>query len=69
MTRNMSNLDRMVRIAIAAIVAILFFTNVIGGTLAIVLGVVAIIFLATSAVNFCPLYRIFGISTCKTKQA
>ena len=69
MTRNMSNLDRMVRIAIAAIVAILYFTNVIGGTLAIVLGVVAIIFLATSAVNFCPLYRIFGISTCKTKQA
>lgn len=69
MKRNMGNTDRIIRIAIAALVAVLYFTNVISGTVAIVLGILAGIFLVTSLLNFCPLYAIFGISTCKTKTA
>ncbi len=64
----MSRIDGVVRLIIAAAVALLYFTNIIGGTLAIVLGVVAIIFTLTSFVSFCPLYRLFGISTCRVKQ-
>ncbi|MCB0838230.1 MAG: DUF2892 domain-containing protein [Bacteroidetes bacterium] len=67
MKKNMGNIDRIVRVLVAVIVAALYFTNVISGTVAIVLGVLAIIFVLTSLVSFCPLYTIFGLSTCKTK--
>ena len=67
MKKNMGNIDRIVRALVAVIVAALYFTNVISGTVAIVLGVLAIIFVLTSLVSFCPLYTIFGLSTCKTK--
>ncbi|MFN6377826.1 MAG: DUF2892 domain-containing protein [Flavobacteriales bacterium] len=67
MKKNMGNADRMVRIIIAAIVAILFFTNVISGTVGVVLLVLAGIFVLTSLISFCPLYAPFGISTCKRK--
>ena len=48
MVKNMGKLDKTLRIAVAAVIAILYFTHVISGTLAIVLGIVAIIFLLTS---------------------
>jgi O-antigen ligase len=68
MKKNMGNADRAVRLIVAAIIALLYFTNTISGTLAIILGVVAIIFVATSLINFCPLYTLVGINTCKTKD-
>ncbi|WP_299362797.1 DUF2892 domain-containing protein [Winogradskyella sp.] len=67
MKKNMSNLDKGIRILIAIGVALLYYFNIIEGTLVYVLMAIAIIFLITSLINFCPLYRIFGISTCKTK--
>jgi hypothetical protein len=51
---------------VAALIGILLITNVISGTVGIVLVVVAAILLLTSFINFCPLYAIFGIKTCKT---
>ncbi|MBG0785702.1 MAG: DUF2892 domain-containing protein [Anaerolineaceae bacterium] len=65
MKKNMSNLDRIIRIIIAAAVAVLYFTGVLSGTWAIVLGVIAVIFLLTSLIGFCPLYKLFGLSTLK----
>ncbi|MEJ5311943.1 MAG: DUF2892 domain-containing protein [Anaerolineae bacterium] len=65
MVKNMGTVDRVVRVVIAAIIAVLYFTNVISGALAIILGIVALIFLATSAVGFCPLYVPFKFSTRK----
>ena len=67
MKENMGSTDRIIRLSIATLIAVLYFTNVIEGTLAIVLGVVAVIFAATSFVNFCPLYSMLGINTCQTK--
>ncbi|MGB7527187.1 YgaP family membrane protein [Sphingobacterium cellulitidis] len=61
----MGSQDKLIRIIIAIIIAILYFTNVISGTLAIVLLVVAGIFILTSIIGICPLYSILGISTCK----
>ncbi|HRL71815.1 MAG TPA: DUF2892 domain-containing protein [Flavobacterium sp.] len=67
MKKNMGSTDRIIRIAIAVLIAILYFTNTINGTLALVLGTFAIIFVLTSFISFCPLYFPFGFSTLKKK--
>lgn len=67
MKKNMGFIDKIVRISIAAVIAVLYFTNVISGTAAIILGILAIIFVLTSFVSFCPLYLPFGISTLKKR--
>lgn len=68
MKKNMGQIDKIIRGTIAALIAVLYFTNVISGTLALVLGAFAIIFLITSFVSFCPLYAPFGINTREKKQ-
>ena len=67
MPRNMGKTDRIIRAAFAVLVAVLWLTGTIGGTLAIVLGVAAAILLATSLVGTCPLYMPFGISTSRAR--
>lgn len=57
--------DKVIRFILAIIVGVLYYTNVINGTLAIVLGAVAVVFILTSFISFCPLYLPFGISTRK----
>jgi hypothetical protein len=64
MKKNMGNADRLIRVILAAIVAALYFTNVINGTLGIVLMVLAAVFVLTSLISFCPLYAPFGLKTC-----
>jgi hypothetical protein len=61
----MGRADSSIRLLIAIVIAVLYFMNIITGTLGIILLVVAIVFAATSFINFCPLYTIFGMSTCK----
>lgn len=68
MKKNMGMADRAIRIIVAVIVAALFFTNVVSGVLGMVLLVVGGIFLVTGFVSFCPLYALFGASTCKVEQ-
>ena len=65
MKKNMGIFDRSIRIIIAAVLVVLYFTNVISGVLAIVLLVVAGVFLLTSLISVCPLYLLLGIKTCK----
>jgi hypothetical protein len=67
MKANMGTTDKIIRIALAALVAILYFTNVITGTIGIVLLVVAAVFVLTSLISFCPLYPILGMNTTKKK--
>ncbi len=68
MKKNMGSADRIVRFIIAAIIAVLYYTGVLSGTLGIVLLVLAAVFVLTSFISFCPLYAPFGLSTCKTKE-
>ncbi len=68
MKKNMGSMDRLIRVIIAAAVAVLYFTGTITGTLGIVLLVLAGVFVATSLVSFCPLYAPFGLNTCSTKE-
>ncbi|MFZ2055700.1 MAG: DUF2892 domain-containing protein [Candidatus Aminicenantales bacterium] len=65
MIKNMGSADRIIRVLVAVVIAILFFTKQITGTLGIILGILAIIFLLTSLVGFCPLYVPFKLSTKK----
>ena len=61
----MGNADRLIRTLLAIVVAVLYFTKQISGTAAIILGILAIIWLLTSLVSFCPAYLPFKISTRK----
>jgi hypothetical protein len=68
MKSNMGKTDRIIRLLLAAVFAFLYFTNIVSGTFAIVLLVLAGIFVLTSLVSFCPLYKLMGINTCSKKQ-
>ncbi|MGB5435953.1 MAG: DUF2892 domain-containing protein [Maribacter sp.] len=68
MKKNMGSMDRIVRSVIAIVIAILYFTNIISGTIGLILLVLAGIFLFTSFISFCPLYGPFGLSTCKKED-
>ena len=65
MKRNMSNLDRIIRVVIAALLAYLYFGGIITGGLGIFHVVLSAILLLTSIIGFCPLYTLFKISTFK----
>ena len=67
MKKNMNNTDKFVRVILAAGIAVLYYYDIISGTLAYIFMAVAIILLITSLLNFCPLYRLLGMSTCKVK--
>lgn len=68
MKQNMGTIDRVIRVLIAAVVAALYFTNVITGTTAIILLALSGVFILTSLIGTCPLYLPFGISTKGKKQ-
>ena len=68
MKKNMGSTDKIIRVLIAAVIAVLFYTNVISGTLGIVLLALAAVFVLTSLINFCPLYAPFGINTGASKD-
>ncbi|MEP7232762.1 MAG: DUF2892 domain-containing protein [Ginsengibacter sp.] len=68
MKKNMGFADRSIRIIIAAVVAYLYYNETITGTLGIVLLVIAGIFVLTSLVSFCPLYKLVGLNTCPAKR-
>ena len=68
MKKNMGSIDRIVRLVLAVLFVILYFTNVVSGTLGIILLVLAAVFTLTAFIKVCPLYLPFKISTCKTKK-
>lgn len=68
MKKNMGSSDRMFRVIIAIIITVLYFTNIITGTIGLILLVVAGVFLFTSLISYCPLYAPFGLNTCKKKE-
>jgi uncharacterized membrane protein len=66
MKRNMSNLDRIVRIVLGG--GFVAAGLALGGVAGIVLYLLAAIMLATAVVSFCPLYKLLGIDTCKLSK-
>jgi hypothetical protein len=68
MKKNMGTIDKITRVVIAIAISILFATNVISGTLGIVLLLLSIVFVVTSMISFCPLYQLFGINSCQKEK-
>jgi hypothetical protein len=68
MKQNMGSLDRVLRISVALVIAVLYFTDQMSGTAAVVLGLFAMIFALTSFVGFCPLYIPLKLSTKKDQK-
>jgi len=64
MKKNIGTIDRIVRLVLAVIISVLYFTHTITGTFGIVLIVLAGVFVLTSLISFCPLYALVGLSTC-----
>jgi hypothetical protein len=65
MTKNISSIDRIIRVVLAMVFTYLYFSGVVAGTVGLVLFILAIVFLLTSLLTFCPIYAIFGFSTNK----
>jgi hypothetical protein len=65
MVKNMGIEDRVIRVLLAIVVGILYLTGTISGTLAVILGIVAVVFLVTSIVGFCPGYVPLKIKTLR----
>ncbi|MCO6411382.1 MAG: DUF2892 domain-containing protein [Thiogranum sp.] len=63
MKLNMGTADRVIRLIVVAVIAALYFNGQITGTAAIILGIIAVAFLVTSLIGWCPSYVPFGIST------
>jgi hypothetical protein len=68
MKKNVGTIDRVIRILVALVLAGLYLANVVTGTLGIILLVVAVVFLLTSFIGFCPLYLPFGINSGAKKD-
>lgn len=68
MKKNMGTTDKIIRVIIAAIILALYLTNIITGTLGIILIILAVVFVFTSIISVCPIYSVFGISTCSVKK-
>ncbi len=68
MKKNMGTVDRVTRILVSVLIIVLYFSNVISGTLAIILLILAGIFILTSFISFCPLYWPFGLNTTKKED-
>ncbi|HEX5651628.1 MAG TPA: DUF2892 domain-containing protein [Chitinophagaceae bacterium] len=68
MKKNMGNADRLIRIIVAAVFIVIYFNNILPSPWGLVLLILGIVFALTSLVGFCPLYTLFGISTCPRKK-
>lgn len=68
MKKNMGTIDKLIRVFIAAVIGVIYFMGLINGITAIILLVLAGVFLLTSLISTCPLYLPFGISTIKKEK-
>ena len=68
MKKNMGSTDKLIRLAVAIVLIVLYWRHVVTETLGIIALVVALIFTITSLLSFCPIYAIFGIKTCKKEE-
>lgn len=68
MKKNMGIADRIIRLVIVAVLATLYFTGTAAGTIGTIFIIAAVFFTLTSIIGFCPIYAIFGISSCTLKK-
>ncbi|WP_339920350.1 DUF2892 domain-containing protein [uncultured Flavobacterium sp.] len=69
MKKNLGMTDKIIRGTIAAIIVVMYFADIISGTVAIVFGSIAAILFITSLISFCPMYSIFGHSSSRYNKS
>ena len=67
MKKNLNSIDRFIRILLALVFAFLILNGTLSGAAGIIFGILAIVFLVTGMISFCPIYKALGISTLKEK--
>ena len=68
MKKNMGSYDKLIRLVVAIVLIVLYYKEVLTGTLGIIALVLALVLTVTSLIGFCPLYTLFGINTCKKPE-
>lgn len=68
MNKNIGQTDKSIRIIIAIVIGILIYMEILTGTLAYIFLAVSAVLVITSFINFCPIYALFGINSCKKKK-
>jgi len=68
MKNNMSSYDKLIRLGLSIVLIILYYKQVVAGTIGIICLVVALVLTITSLIGFCPIYKILGINTRKTEK-
>lgn len=65
MKKNVGSIDKGIRILVALILVVLYFTNVISGTIGIILLALSAVFVITSLLSYCPIWQVLGLNTMK----
>ncbi len=65
MKKNVGSIDKGIRILVALIMVVLYFTNVISGTIGIILLALSAVFVITSLLSYCPIWQVLGLNTMK----
>lgn len=60
LSQNVGSADKIARLVIGALLIVLAITGVIG-----VWGWLGLVLVGTAFMNFCPIYRVFGLKTCQ----
>lgn len=68
MNKNIGGTDKYIRLAMALVIGVLFYTKLISGNVALLLGIIGVVLALTSLIGFCPLYRLLGITTCQISK-
>lgn len=68
MKKNVGSTDKVIRLGAAIVLIILFYKEILVGTIGIIALVTALVLTITSLINFCPFYALLGLNTCKRKK-
>ena len=67
MINNMGKIDRIIRVIVAVVIAVLWYYKQMTGLAAMILGLIAVLFIVTGAMGYCPIYHLLGLSTKEKK--
>jgi hypothetical protein len=67
MKKNVGSIDQIIRYLLAAVLIILFATKIVTGVLGYILLAVAVVFIVTALLNFCPIWWMIRVRTNKNK--
>jgi hypothetical protein len=68
LTQNVGTLDRIARLGLGAVLGVVFLAGIVAAPLSYLVGALSVIMFATSALGFCPIYRIVGVRTCPIQR-